>query len=204
MPRSVGTAIIPDLGIRSLGLKVLPVSLTLCVAFELLSLSRLQFPHCSKKGDTPRGLLLGDAHSPQQMQNDGQMESQGSLTRHHAAGGFTAFSGPFSSLSRWLSFLDVIQRHTPSKKAICNQLASEGQDRTLRHLQYARIHSLFFPYNKVKASLGGADPNLTALQSHLLFFFLNETQKKRKEGKIQHSSLFSRDNSENRKVVNVN
>ena len=58
MPRSVGTAIIPDLGIRSLRLKVLPVSLTLCVAFEFLSPSRLQFPHCTMKGYTPKVLLL--------------------------------------------------------------------------------------------------------------------------------------------------
>lgn len=185
IPRSLGTTVILELGSRKLRFKVLPATLTLCVAFELLSLSRLQFPHCTMKGYIPRVLLLWDAHSPQQMQNDRQIESQGSLTRYHAAGGFTDFSGPCSSHSRWLSFLDMIQWHTPSKKAICNQLASEVQDRTLKHLQYARIHSLFFPYNKVKASSGGADPNSAALLSHFLFF-LNETQKKR----VKNSALF--------------
>ena len=58
IPRSLGTTVILDLGIRNLRFKVLPVSLTLCVAFELLSLSRLQFPHCTMKGYTPRVLLL--------------------------------------------------------------------------------------------------------------------------------------------------
>lgn len=57
-PRSLGTTVILDLGIRNLRFKVLPVSLTLCVAFELLSLSRLQFPHCTMKGYTPKVLLL--------------------------------------------------------------------------------------------------------------------------------------------------
>ena len=44
-PRSLGTTVILDLGIRNLRFKVLPVSLTLCVAFELLSLSRLQWSY---------------------------------------------------------------------------------------------------------------------------------------------------------------
>ena len=35
IPRSLGTTVILDLGIRNLRFKVLPVSLTLCVAFEL-------------------------------------------------------------------------------------------------------------------------------------------------------------------------
>lgn len=79
------------------------------------------------------------------MQNDGQMESQGSLTRHHAAGGFTAFSGPFSSLGRWLSFLDVIQRHTPSKRLLATNL--HQKDRTGLYDTYnTPVSTLYFSH----------------------------------------------------------